>query len=189
MFYPQGNIQSQGNIGYPQASFGQQGLQGAASGSGIPFANTLYGYPQVAPIFQGVPQSSWQHPAPQQAQLQAALQPQVMPQFLAPPFAAQPFAFQNPLGTNAFNGLASGTAQPVVGWQPPQVIPEQFNPALQYQSQQHLLQRLAQYHYLVAQQLAQFAAQQTAPNSGYTFTGQFIPGQLGANFVPGITTH
>ena len=121
--------------------------------------------------------------------MQAALQQQVTPQFLAPQFAAQPFAFQYPLGTNAFNGQAPGTAQPVVGWQPPQVTPEQFSPALQYQSQQHLLQRLAQYHYLVAQQLAQFAAQQTAQNSGYAYTGQFIPAPLGANFGPGITTH
>jgi hypothetical protein len=124
--------------------------------------------------------------------LQAALQQQAMLQPLAPQFAAQPFAFQTPLATNAPNGVANGTAQSVAGWQQPQVVPEQINPA----SQQNLLQRLAQYQhllaqyqYLVAQQTAQLLAQQSAQNTGYTYTGQFMPGQLGANFVPGVTTH
>ena len=67
----------------------------------------------------------------------------------------------------------------------------------------HLLQQLAQYHHLVAQQLAQLAAQQAAQGSitpyagqfvpgGSQFipgAGQFIPGQLGGNFAPGITMH
>jgi hypothetical protein len=57
-----------------------------------------------------------------------------------------------------------------------------------------LLQQLAQYHYLVAQQLAQLAAQQAvqtsgSPYAGNPYAGQFISGQLGANFVPGITMH
>jgi hypothetical protein len=201
MFYPQGNFHSQGSFGYPlgsfgypQGNFGQQGFQGASNG--IPFANTLYGYPQLTPIFQGAPpifqgvpqMPSWQHPAQQQALLQAALQQQAM-QLLAPQLAAQPFALQTPLGTNALNGLANGAAQSVGGWQQPQISPEQINPALQQQSQQHLLQRLAQYHYLVAQQLAQLVTQQAAQNSGNPYTGQFIPGQLGANFVPGFTMH
>jgi hypothetical protein len=96
--------------------------------------------------------------------------------------------------------LANGATQSVGGWQQPQINPEQINPALQQQSQQqsqqHLLQRLAQYHYLVAQQLTQLVAQQAAQNSGNAYTGQFmpgtgqfIPGQLGANFVPGFTMH
>jgi len=196
MFYPQGNFNSQGNLGVPQGSFGQQGLQGSANGNGVPFANTLYGYPQFAPVFQGGPQSGWQHPGLQQAQLQAALQQQAMLQPLAPQFAAPPFAFQNSLGTNALTGVTNGTAQSVAGWQQPQVVPEQINPALQQQSQQNLLQRLAQYQhllaqyqYLVAQQTAQIVAQQTAQNTGYNYSGQFMPGQLGANFVPGVTTH
>jgi hypothetical protein len=197
MFYPQGNFYSQGSFGYPQGSFGQQGFQGASSGiqNGIPFANTLYGYPQLTPSFaQGVPQiSSWQHPAQQQAQLQA-LQQQAMLQLLAPQLTAQPFAFQHPTGTSALNGfanggLANGAAQSVGGWQQPQVNPEQINPALSQQSQLHLLQRLAQYHYLVAQQFIQLAAQQAAQYSANPYTGQFIPGQLGANFVPGVTMH
>jgi hypothetical protein len=58
-----------------------------------------------------------------------------------------------------------------------------------------LLQQLAQYHYLVAQQLAQLAAQQAVQSAGSPYAGQFIPGQqfvpgqLGANFVPGFTMH
>lgn len=211
MFHPQGNFHSQGTFGYPQGTFGypqggfgypqgifgQPGFQGASNG--IPFANTVYGYPQLTPIFQGVPQMpSWQHPAQQQALLQAALQQQAM-QLLAPQLAAQPFAMQGLPGTTALNGLANGApqsiaqsiggSQPIGGWQQPQVGPEQINPALQQQSQQHLLQRLAQYHYLVAQQLTQLAAQQAVQNSGNPYTGQFIPGQLGANFVPGFTMH
>jgi hypothetical protein len=200
MFYPQGSFHSQGNFGYPQGIFGQPGFQPGFQGGapGIPFANTVYGYPQLTPIFQGapqslpgVPQSSWQHPTQQQAQLQAALQQQAMLQLLAPQFAAQPFGLQSSPGANAFNGLANGAAQGVGGWQQPLVNPEQLNPALQQQSQQHLLQRLAQYHYLVAQQLAQLAAPQTAQITGYPYTGQFIPvpGQVGANFVPGVTMH
>jgi hypothetical protein len=192
MFYPQGNFHSQGNFAYPQGGFGQQGFgqqgfgqpgfgqagfQGASNGfpNGIPFANTLYGYPQPTPFlqtptFQGGSQAGWQHPAQQQAQLQAALQQQAMLQLLSPQLAAQPFGFQNSPGTNALNGQA-----------------DQINPALQQQSQQQLL-RLAQHHYLMAQQLAQLAGQ-TAQISGNPYTGQFIPGQVGANFVPGITMH
>jgi hypothetical protein len=77
----------------------------------------------------------------------------------------------------------------VGAWQQPLANPEQINPALTQQSQHYLLQRLAQYHYLVAQQLAQLAAQQAAQNTGNPYTGQFIPGQVAANFVPGITMH
>jgi hypothetical protein len=187
MFYPQGNFHSQGNFAYPpggfgqpafgQSGFGQPGFQGASNGfpNAIPFANTLYGYPQPTPFFQtptfqGGSQSGWQHPAQQQAQLQAALQQQAMLQLLSPQLAAQPFGLQNSPGANAPNGHA-----------------DQINPALQQQSQQQLL-RLAQHHYLMAQQLAQLAGQ-TAQISGNPYTGQFIPGQVGANFVPGITMH
>jgi hypothetical protein len=194
MFYPQGNFHSQGNFGYPQGSFGypqggfgQQGFQGISNG--IPFANTLYGYPQLTNTLQGAPQMpGWQHPAQQQAQWQAALQ-QSMLQLLAPQFAASQIQPGTNAFSGAFNGLANGATQSVGGWQQPQIGPEQINPALQQQPQQHLLHRLAQYHYLAAQQLAQLAAQQAAQNSGNPYTGQFIPGQLGANFVPGFTMH
>jgi hypothetical protein len=180
MFYPQSNFYPQGTFGhpqgifgypqqggYPQANFGHPGSLTAANG--IPFANTLYGYPQ-----------------------------QAMLQLLAPQWTAQPFASQPPApGTNALNGfgftngigLANGTGQPGAGWQQPQTIPEQFNPAALQQSPQHLLQRLAQYHYLVAQQLAHLASQQAALNPGNPYSGQFIPGQWGANIASGLTMH
>jgi hypothetical protein len=209
MFYPQGNFYSQGNLGYPQGgigypqggfgyspgSFGQQSSQ--ASPNAIPFANTLYGYPQLTPYFpqgfaQSPPQvSNWQH----LAQQQAALQQQALLQLLAPQLAAQSPAFQHPAGISGLNGIANGAGQSVGAWQQPQPNPEQINPAVLQQPQQQL-QRLAQYHFLLAQQFAQLAAQQVAHNPGNPYTGQFVPGagqfipsQLGANFVPGITMH
>jgi hypothetical protein len=212
MFYPQGNFHSQANLGYPQGgtgypqggfgysqgSLGQQSSQ--ATPNAIPFANTLYGYPQLTPYFpqgffpqgfaQSPPQvSNWQH----LAQQQAALQQQALLQLLAPQLAAQSPAFQHPAGISGFNGIANGgiangAGQSVGVWQQPQPNPEQINPAV-LQQPQHQLQRLAQYHYLVAQQFAQLAAQQAVHNSGNPYAGQFIPSQLGANFVPGITMH
>jgi hypothetical protein len=219
MFYPQGNFHSQANLpqgtfgypqgtfgypqggfGYPQGSFGQQSSQ--ATPNAVPFANTLYGYPQLTPYFpqgfaQSPPQvSNWQHLAQQQAALQQALQ-----QLLAPQLAAQSPAFQHPAGISGLNGvanggIANGVGQSVGPWQQPQPNPEQINPAVLLQQPQHQLQRLAQYHYSVAQQFAQLAAQLAAHNSGNPYggqfipgTGQFIPSQLGANFVPGITMH
>ena len=215
MFYPQGNFYSQGNLGYPQGGVGypqggvgyppgvpgQPGFQ--ATPNPIPFANTLYGYPQLTPYFpqgfaQSPPQvSNWQH----LAQQQAALQQQALLQLLAPQLAAQSLASQHPAGINGLHsGIANGTGQPVGGWQQPQPNPEQINPAVLQQQllqqPQHQLQRLAQYHSWVAQQFAQLAAQQAVHNSASPYAGQFIPGtgqfipsQLGANFVPGITMH
>jgi hypothetical protein len=220
MFYPQGNFHSQANLGYPQGGIGYpqggfgypQGGFGYSQGSfglqssqatpnAIPFANTLYGYPQLTPNFpqsfaQSQPQvSTWQHLA-QQAALQQALL-----QLLAPQLAAQSPAFQHPAGISGFNGMtngaiANGVGQSVGAWQQPQPNPEQINPAVLLQQPQHQLQRLAQYHSLVAQQFAQLAAQQAVHNSASPYAGQFIPGtgqfipsQLGTNFVPGITMH
>jgi hypothetical protein len=203
MFYPQGNFSTLPSLIHPQSVFGQQGLHGGYPGttSGIPFANTLYGYPQLTPNLSTPnfsPQlSNWQHPA----QL-AALQQQALQQFLAPQFSSQPFSQpfmpQHTPGTNALNGLnglnglANG-AQSAGVWQQPQASPEQISPALLQQSQQHFLQRLAQYHYSLAQQLTQMAAQQIAQSTGNPFgnpyASPFIPSQLGANFVPGITMH
>ena len=228
MFYPQGNFYSQGNLGYPQGGFGYQGgpqgsfghpqfgytpqAQGVGFTQGgfapttpnaIPFANTLYGYPQLTPYFAQSPQvPNWQ----QLAHQQAALQQQAMLQHLAPQLAAQSPAVQHPstlqhqAGLSGINGIVNGIGQPVGVWQQPQTSPEQINPLVQQQllqqQPQHQLQRLAQYHYLVAQQFAQLAAQQAAQTSGNPYAGQFIPGtsqfapnQLGANFVPGITMH
>jgi hypothetical protein len=206
MLYPQGNFYPQGAFGpqgfqsnpqsnfYPQGTFGPQVLQ--SSPGNIPFANTLYGYPQQTfPFAQGLPQwSNWQHPAQQQAaQQQAALQQQAIQQLLAHQLAAQQLAAQQPSAMNAFTGLSNGAAQPIGAWTQQQPNPEQVNPAMT--PRHHLLQQLAQYHYLVAQQLAQLAAQQAVQSSVNPYAGQFqgagqfIPGQLGANFVPGITMH
>ena len=187
-FYPQ-NFYPQSNF-YPQANFGAQGtpfvgLHGNPNNIfNVPFGNTHYGQSQFG-----------QYAYPQQA----ALQQHAIQQLLAHQLAAQQFAMRQPPGVNGLNGLANGTAQPGAAWQPQQLGPEQGNPAvLPHQQhllhQQLLLQQLAQYHNLVAQQLAQLAAQQAVQSSGSPYAaqfmpGQFIPGQLGANFVPGLTMH
>ena len=164
--YPQ-NFGFPKNFGYPQGGFGQPGFPGTSNI--IPFSNTLYGYPQLTPSFvPGLPpMSNWQ-------QLQ---------------------------GTHGFAGSANGATQPSGVWQQPLAGPEQINPAQLLQSQQQLLLRLAQYHHFVAQQLAQLAAQQPTQVPGNSYSAQFIPSQfvpnggqympsqLGANFVPGITMH
>ena len=201
MLHPQGNFYPQGAFGpqaflsnpqgnfYPQATFGPQAFQ--SNPGYIPFANTPYGYPQQTPAFaQGLPQwPSWQHPGQQQA----ALQQQAIQQLLAHQLAAQQLAAQQPSAMNPFTGLSNGAAQPIGAWTQQQPNPEQINPAMT--PRHHLLQQLAQYHYLVAQQLAQLAAQQAFQSSVNPYAGQFqgagqfIPGQLGANFVPGITMH
>jgi len=206
MLHPQGNFYPQGAFGpqafqsnpqgnfYPQATFAPQAF--LSNPGYIPFANTPYGYPQQTPAFaQGLPQwPSWQHPGQQQAaQQQAALQQQAIQQLLAHQLAAQQLAAQQPSAMNPFTGLSNGAAQPIGAWTQQQPNPEQINPAMT--PRHHLLQQLAQYHYLVAQQLAQLAAQQAFqsavnPYAGqFQGAGQFIPGQLGANFVPGITMH
>jgi hypothetical protein len=200
MLFPQGIFYPQQGF-YPQGTFGPQAFQ--SSPGNIPFANTLYGYPQQT-FAQGLPPgSNWQHPTQQAAQQQAALQQQAIQQLLAHQLATQQLAALQPSAMNSFNGvsngafsgLSNGAAQPTGAWAQ-QPNPEQFNPAVT--PRHHLLQQLAQYHYLVAQQLAQQAAQQAVLQGA----GQFIPsplgipgpmgvlpGQLGANFVSGITMH
>src|SRR5260221_9825382 len=140
MFYPQGNFHSQANLGYPQGGIGypqggfgySQGSLGLQTPNAIPFANTLYGYPQLTPNFpqsfaQSPPQvSTWQHLA-QQAALQQALL-----QLLAPQLAAQSPAFQHPAGISGFNGMtngaiAKGVGQSVGAWQKPPPNPDQIN--------------------------------------------------------------
>jgi hypothetical protein len=210
MLYPQGSFYPQGTFGpqafspqgsfYPPGTFGPQTFQSnpfQSNLSNIPFANTPYGYPQQTPAFaQSLPQwSTWQHPAQQQAALQqAALQQHAMQQLLAHQLAAQQLATQQPSAMNAFTGLSSGTPQSIGAWPQQQPNPEQINPALT--PRHHLLQQLAQYHYLVAQQLAQLAAQQAVQSSVTPYAGQFIPGagqfipgQLGGNFASGSTMH
>jgi hypothetical protein len=205
MLYPQGNFYPQQGSFYPQGALSPQAFQSSPFQSNlgtIPFANTPYGYPQQTPNFaQSVPQfSNWQHPAQQQAaQQQAVLQQHAMQQLLAHQLAAQQLATQQPSAMNGFAGSPNGVgqsigAQSIGGWTQQQANPEQINPALT--SRHHLLQQLAQYHYLVAQQLAQLAAQQAVQSSITPYAGQFIPGagqfipgQLGGNFASGITMH
>ncbi|HEY2676076.1 MAG TPA: hypothetical protein VGI65_03845 [Steroidobacteraceae bacterium] len=87
------------------------------------------------------------------------------------------------------NGISNGAAQPG-SWSLQQLGAEQFSPAIPQQPFHHLLQQLAQYHHLVAQQLTQLAAQSAqGSTAAYPFAGQFVPNQLGTNFVPGITMH
>jgi len=112
------------------------------------------------------------------------------------PFANTPYGY--PQQTPAFaQGLPQWSSWQYPGQQQAalqqQPNPEQINPAMT--PRHHLLQQLAQYHYSVAQQLAQLAAQQAFQSSVNPYAGQFqgagqfIPGPLGANFVPGITMH
>jgi hypothetical protein len=193
-FNPQAGFGAPGNFNQsgsfsPQGSFGLDGSQG--NPNHIPFANTPYGYPQQSPAFaQGLSQSpNWQIPAQQQAASQHALQ-----QILAHQQAAQQLAMQHLSAINGLNGPSNAGAQYAGAWTQQQANQGQVNPALQPQQQphHHLLQQLAQYHYLVAQQLAQLAAQQAVQSSGNPYApyaSQFISGQPGANFVPGITMH
>lgn len=158
MFYPQSNF-------YPQI-FNPLGFNSPASAGQIPFANTLYGFPP--PLFT---QGQSQYPNWQQAQQQlAALQQQALQQLLAPPPATQPFGAQTLSGAGAMSGFSNGSNGAA-------------GPGMQqWQLQQpshHLLQQLAQYHQLIAQQLAQLAAQQAFPTGGGAYGAQFIPGQLG----------
>jgi hypothetical protein len=185
MLYPQGNFYPQGAFSqqsfqnpqgnfYPQGALGQQGFQGNAFHSNpfqsnlgiqgnlgnIPFANTPYGYPQQTQAGYA------QHPTQQQAALQQhAIQQLLAHQLAAQQLGAQQFGPQQPFGAqqpspmNAFPGLSNGAAQSGA-WTQQQPGTEQINPTLA--PRHHLLQQLAQYHYLVAQQLAQLAAQQAA---------------------------
>jgi hypothetical protein len=165
MFYPQSSF-------YPQGSFGAQGSfnpQGNFNPLASPGPQGFQAYPGIIPYANTL---------------------------LAHQLAAQQFATQHPSGLTGFSGLSNGVAQPSAVWPQQQLNPEQLNPGL-VQPQRHyqLLQQLAQFHYLVAQQLAQLAAQQVVQSAGSPYTGQFnpgqqfIPGQLGTNYVPGGTMH
>jgi hypothetical protein len=161
MFYPQASF-------YPQTNFAPLSHPNAMYPSNM---YAPYGVSQQTPFFAQLPFSNWQQ-------------------------SVQPT--RQPLGINAFNGIANGAVQPGTGpWTQPQTGLEQINPALQQLNpalQQapysHLLQQLAQYHNVIAQQLAQLAAQTALVSGGtYPFAGQFIPGQLSPNFGSGITMH
>jgi hypothetical protein len=115
-------------------------------------------------------------------------------QLLAHQLATQQLLAHQPAGLTAFNGLSNAAAQAPGAWTQQQVSLEQINPALA--ARQQLLQQLSQYHYVIAQQLAQIAAQQAVQSSPVSNAvpfipgaGQFTPGPYGANFVPGFTMH
>ena len=172
MSYPQGNFYPQGSLGYPQGNFGYpQGLFGPRESFGQP-ANFI---PQgnfgiQAPFGQPTPFGQQAPFGQGYQQLGHPQQQSAVLQLLAHQLAAQQLAMQPPWGAAAFNGTGSNG---IAGAGP------------HYQ----LLQQLAQYHYLVAQQLTQLAAQQAIQTPAGPYAGQFIPGSLGANFVPGITMH
>lgn len=176
MFYPQANFYPQpgfhpqtGSNFYPQGSFGGPG--------------NFSTQPVFGPLGQGLspqglsPWSNWQQFAPQTASQQHAIQ-----QLLA-----QQQSIRQP-GISGLNGVSNGAGQPGLWSQ--QLGPEQFSPVIPQQPYHHLLQQLAQYHHIVAQQLIQLAAQLAQGSAGaYPYAGQFVPNQLGTNFVSGITMH
>ena len=176
MFYPQASF-------YPQTNFAPLSHPNAM----YPNTGAPYGISQQTPYFAQLPFSNWQ---------QSVQQPTRAPLGIQPPFGTQqplgiqpPFGLQ-PLGINAFHGIANGAAQQDPTLQQfNQML--QLNPALQQPPYGHLLQQLAQFHHAIAQQLAQLAAQTALVGAGgsYPFAGQFIPGQLSPNFGSGITMH
>jgi hypothetical protein len=186
MFYPQANLYPQGNS-LPQSfipqsfipqNFNPQNFAPLGGGGITPFANTPYGLPQQTPIYaQGQSQfPNWQHAA----HAQAALQQQAIQQLIAHQLAAQQAGVPNVsalMGLNGTSGLSAGSISSTGAW-------------TQQQPHHQLLQQLAQYHYLIAQQLTQLAMQQAAvQGSGSLYAGQFVPGQVGPNYVPGGTMH
>jgi len=152
MFYPSGNFTQ----GIPQSNFYPQGPSyppGSFGFQGNPFQGNVGS--------QGNPYGYPQH---------------AMQQLLAHQLATQQLLAQQPAGLNAFNGLSNGAAQVPGGWTQQQVNLEQINPAIAARHQ--LLQQLSQYHYLIAQQLAQMATQQAVQSSS-----------VSAPFIPGFTMH
>ena len=102
---------------------------------------------------------------------------------------------QGILGQGIFGqGIVGGSPQQQLGFAPtgPNGVTNSgalSTASLSPQPQHQLLLQLAQYHYWVAQQLTQLAAQQAIHNPAGAYPGQFLPGQMAANFVPGITMH
>jgi hypothetical protein len=163
-----------------------------------PYANTLntpYGnVPQNPTLAQTwtqgggplLPQANWQQLAAQQ-----------------PPFAA----FQSIPQTFAPNGLAATGANGLLAGQPFAFGPQQMGPHQTNLASQQLfgqqqfgpqpLHQLAQYYSIVAQQLAQLAAQQQQfhpaqffiPGQQFAPLQQFIPTPFGQNVAPGMTLH
>jgi hypothetical protein len=192
--YPQGNFYPSGSFGHPQGSVGYhpQGIFGQGTfGQGI-----FGGYPQQpfglaqGPFAQGPTQQTFgftqgqmQQPFgfPQGPTQQAFGFPQGPTQFGQAPtqFGQLPAQLSIPTqltnwGAAGANGVANGALSTA---------------SLSQQPQHQLLLQLAQYHYFVAQQLTQLATQQAILNPAGPYAGQFLPGQMAANFVPGITMH
>jgi hypothetical protein len=160
MFYPQANF-------YPQPGFYPQ--------TGANF------HPQAGFGVQGNPYGSL-------SPLSLYGISQQTPAFVPQQLLAQQQSMRPP-GITGLNGISNGATQPGA-WPQQQLGPEQFSPGIPQQPYHHLLQQLAQYHHLVAQQLTQLAAQSAQGNTAaYPFAGQFVPNPLGTNFVSGITMH
>jgi len=151
-------------MSYPQGNFYPQTSpypQSSFYPSGsIGYPQGPVGYPQG--IFGGYPQQ----------QLGLAHGPA---QFGQSGQFGQPTPFGQPqFGTAGTNGMTNGALSTA---------------SLSLQPQHQLLLQLAQYHHWVAQQFTQLAALQGIHNPAGPYAGQFIPGQMAANFVPGITMH
>jgi hypothetical protein len=175
MFYPQANLYSQFGINPTFNPGFQLGLnpQGLSPQQFNPQQSFIAQQGYGAPGYFNAPVASLNGAQGTQGlhTLQQLLANTLVPQQLSP----QQFAV-----TSGFNGIGNGAS--VAGWPQPQA---QFGQHPQHQ----LLLQLAQYHYLVAQQLGQLAAQQSAQQAGNPLGGQFIPGQQSAPFVPAFTMH
>lgn len=150
-------------------------------------------------------QALQQQQAAHQLALQLAAQQLATQQLTGQPFAGQPLAQLAPTAASAL----PSQPPPFAAWT--QQGGQYGNLAPQAQSTQQLpLYQLAYYHYQLAQQLAQLAAQQQPGAPGYfgnVFGGQaipgqqfnpgqqfglgqqFIPNQYGQNVAPGMTVH
>jgi len=129
-----------------------------------PFTNALHGM---------VPQNpTWLQTLPQQQNSLQFTPQQFTPQQFTPPNATLQLALQLQLAAQQLAQQLTGQGQ-------------QSNPA----ALQQALYQLAQFHYWVAQQLAQLAAIPVHQGLfGSPYANQFVPGGFGPNFGPG-TVH
>jgi hypothetical protein len=163
---------------YPQSNFYPQSFNPLVSAGQTPFANTLFGFPQQSPYAQQSPSYSQQSQQPPfgqgQGQSQFGQGPSQFGQ--GQQFGAQNFGAQNFPGAGAASGYSNGAVGPVSGLQQQAPLQQPYH---------QLLQQLAQYHHLIAQQLLQVAAQQAHAIGGGAYGGQLMPGQVGTSFQPG----
>jgi hypothetical protein len=195
MFYPQASPYSQ--FGFTPQSFNPQSFNPQSFN---PQSFNPQGFNPHGSIPQGF---GSQGSIPQHGY--GALGHNVLPGSITPqqPFTPPQFAAPfGPSGPSGVNGTGHGI--PAAAWAQPQtqfgsqplfgqIYPQQ--PQQPQYPQHHLLQQIAYYHYLVAQQLAQVAAQQSGQNvlnptvGQFPMAGQFNPGLQGASYIPGFTMH